>query len=113
MAFVTAQTNVIRQAGYIPALLVITGTYLNTAGDTGGIISPGYSNASGTLTAYTDASIGGRKIVSAVLTPTLSDATAPGGAVAYNLTRDRDEFTIVTTANTGGTYKIECLDNGA
>lgn len=112
MAFVTAQTNVISLAGFSPALVMITGTYVSSAGGTGGIISPGYTNASGTLTAVTGVSSACTKIVSAIATPTLSDATAPGGAIANNATRDRDEFTIVTTADTAGTYTLLCLKNG-
>src|SRR5690348_8009799 len=110
MAFVTTETNAIRLSGFTPALVLVTGTYLSSGGGTGGVISPGYTNASGTLTAVaTGNSTGCRKIIGApLLVPTLSDATAPGGAVAYNTTRDRDEFTIVTTADTGGIYVMLC-----
>lgn len=117
MAFVTTQTNAIKSAGYTPALVLVTGTYLSSAGDTGGVISPGYTNASGTFTAvtntgaYGDAS-GCTKMLFFQLSPTLSDATAPGGAIAFNATRSRDEVTIVTTADTGGTYCLYCLNNG-
>lgn len=115
MAFVTAETNVRRIDGSNPPLLVVTGTYLSSSGGTGGIISPGYNNASGTLTAVSGSkAVGARKIVGPIkLTPTLSDATAPGAAIAYNATRDRDEATIVTTADTGGMYEMICEDNGA
>lgn len=114
MAFVTTETKVVRTAGYQPAVTRIYGTYLSSAGGTGGIVSPGYTNSSGTLTASTlDGSAGCRKIINIHFTPTSNDATAPGAAIAYNTTRDRDEATMVTTADTGGIYMIECVDNGA
>lgn len=118
MAFVTTQTNVIPLAGFTPPLVLVTGTYLSSGGGTGGVISPGYTNSSGTLTAVTasagQASAAGcTQMLYAQATPTLSDASAPGGAIAQNTTRDRDEFTIVTTADTGGTYLLVCLNNGA
>ena len=114
MAFVTAETQVIKTAGYQPAMTIVFGTYTNSAGGTGGIISPGYTNSSGTLTAITNAeSVGCRKIIDIHFRPTTNDATAPGAAVAYNTTRDRDEATIVTTADSTGTYVIFCRDNGA
>lgn len=122
MAFVTVEQGAIKLAGFTPPLVLVWGTYLSSAAGTGGIISPGYNNSSGTLTAVSDGggangeslAKGARKIVGPIhLTPTLSDATAPGAAVAYNTTRDRDEATIVTTADTGGKYALLCLDNGA
>lgn len=120
MAFVTTETLVVRNAGDSPATMKIYGTYLSSAGGTGGVIAPGYSNSSGTFTAASAsnasapnaASLGGRTILFCTLTPTLSDATAPGGVKSYNTTLDEDVFTIVTTADTGGTYVLECLDNG-
>lgn len=121
MAFVTVEKSVSKIQSS-PALLLVEGTYLSSGGGTGGIISPGYNNSSGTLTAVSDGggangeslAKGARKIVGPViLTPTASDATTPGGAVAYNTTRDRDEITIATTADTGGKYAFHCLDNGA
>jgi len=112
MAFVTAQTTVIQQAGYTPATLKIYGSYTNSAGGTGGIISPGYTNASGTLTAVADASIGGRKILGVVITPSTQDATTPAAVVAYNSTRDRYDVTLTSVADATGTYILECNDNG-
>lgn len=112
MAFVTAQTSVIQTGGYTPAILKIYGSYTNSAGGTGGVISPGYTNASGTLTAVADASIGGRTILGVVITPTTEDVTTPKAIVAYNATRDRDEITITGVANSTGTYIIDCKDNG-
>lgn len=117
MAFVTTQTNAIKLGGNTPALVLVTGTYLSSGGGTGGIVSPGYTNASGTLTAVTNTAgfgdaVGCTKMLFAEFTPTLSDATAPGGAIAFNSTRSRDEFTLVTTADTGGTYVLYCLNNG-
>jgi hypothetical protein len=120
MAFVTTQTGATWGGGNTPALIVVTGTYLSSAGDTGGVVSPGYTNASGTLTAVPSSAYntsgnasGCTQILSAIFTPTLSDATAPGGVKAFNATRSRDEFTLVTTANTGGTYTLICTNNGA
>lgn len=112
MAFVTTETLVVREGGSSPARMHVYGTYLNSAGGTGGIIAAGYTNSSGSLTATTSGGLGGRKILTCVLTPTLSDVTAPGGAITYNTTIDSDIFTCVTTVDTGGTYKLECLDNG-
>jgi len=119
MAFVTVQTNATNVAGVgSPPLLMITGTYLNTGGDTGGAIAAGYNNSSGTFTAVpsqngiVNTGIGGRTILFADFTPTLSDATAPGGVKSYDATLDADVFTVVTTADTGGTYRLWCLDNG-
>lgn len=119
MAFVTTQTSAIKLAGFTPAIVLVTGTYLSTGGDTGGIVSPGYTNSSGTLTAvtntgaYGDASGCTKMLCKPILTPTLSDATAPGASgPTFNATRSRDESTIVTTADTGGTYVLVCLNNG-
>lgn len=118
MAFVTTQTAV----NYLDGpggYTLISGTYLSSSGGTGGIIAAGYTNASGTLTAVSapapglNTGIGGRKIISCILTPTLSDATAPGGAISYNTTLDADVFTCVTTADTGGLYTLICKDRGA
>lgn len=113
MAFVTTETAVIRNGGDSPATMRVYGTYLSSAGGTGGIIAAGYTNSSGTLTATASGALGGRTILNCVLTPTLSDATQAGGAISYNTTVDRDVFTCVTTADTGGIYMLECLDNGA
>jgi len=114
MAFVTTETNVVRNAGDSPATIRVYGTYLSSAGGTGGILAAGYTNSSGTLTAVSPVtgSVGGRTIINCTLTPALSDVTAPGGVKSYNTTVDSDVFTIVTTADTGGIYMLECLDNG-
>lgn len=117
MAFVTTQTNVVQLTGSQPPLLLITGTYSSSGGDTGGGIAAGYTNASGTYTAVSvsggaDSGAGGRKIISYSLTPNLSDTTAPGGVLSYNTTIDRDVLTIVTVADTAGTYQLLCMDNG-
>ena len=122
MAFVTTELGSEKIAGSAPARVRVWGTYLSSGGGTGGIISPGYNNSSGTLTAVSNGpgangasyGAGARKIIGApTLLPTLSDATVPGGAIAFNTTRDRDELTIVTTADTGGRYEMLCEDNGA
>lgn len=114
MAFVTTEEEVIKFAGFTPPLVLVKGSYLSSGGGTGGVVSPGYNNSSGTLTAVTGSeAVGCRKIIADWYRPTLSDASAPGAAVAYNTTRDRDEATIVTTADTGGKYYLLCLDNGA
>ena len=122
MAFVSNEKGAIKLAGFTPPLVKVFGTYLSSGGGTGGIISPGFNNSSGTLTAVTDGggfngasfAAGARKIVGPIkLTPTLSDATQAGAAIAYNTTRDRDEATIVTTADTGGMYEFNCIDNGS
>lgn len=116
MPFVTAQTNAVELNGSQPPLLLITGTYSSSGGDTGGGIAAGYTNASGTYTAVSvsggaDSGAGGRKIISYSLTPNLSE-TAPGGVLSYNTTIDRDVLTIVTVADTAGTYQLLCMDNG-
>lgn len=114
MAFVTTQTAVVAQAGYTPAIVKIYGTYVSSSSGTGGVVSPGYTNSSGTLTAVTgDASVGARKILGITFTPATEDVTTPKSVVAYNTTRDRDECTLTTAADGTGTYCIECLDNGA
>lgn len=115
MAFVTTETSAVQLGGFTPPLVLVSGTYLSSAGGTGGVISPGYNNASGTLTAVSgSAAAGCTTIIGApILLPTLSDATAPGGVVAQNNTRDRQEVTIVTTADTGGTYSMICTNFGA
>lgn len=118
--FVTTETNVVRNAGDSPATIRIYGTYVSSASATGGEIRPGYSLTGGTYTAASatnaaapnPASLGGRAIINATFTPTLSDATAPGGAISYSSTSDGQVFTLVTTADTGGIYMIECFDNG-
>jgi len=114
MAFNTTQTSVILEGGNTPALVWVTGTYACDGGTTGGVISPGYNNAAGTFTAASNGGSGCTQIVGPVLfTPTASDATAPGGVKAFNATRSRDEFTLVCTANSTGTYGMYCLNNGS
>lgn len=117
MAFVTTQTNVVELTGSQPPLLLVTGTYTSSAGDTGGAIAAGYTNSSGTFTAVSnslgaDTGSGGRKIISYSLTPNLSDTTAPGGVLSYNATLDSDVLTIITVADTAGVYSLLCMDNG-
>lgn len=126
MAFNSVQTSVTELAGFTPPLVLITGTYVCDAGTTGGVISPGYNNAAGTLAAATTgpgaggagcgqivgSGVGGVGGVVTVI-PTLSDATAPGGATAFNATRSRDEFTLVCTANSTGVYSMLCQNNGS
>lgn len=118
MAFVTTQTRVVLSAGYTPPLMYVYGTYLSSGGGTGGVIEAGYTNSSGTLTAVTAApgtnsGIGGVKILQCILTPTASDATAPGAAISFDATNQRDKATIVTTADTGGVYCLVCTNTGA
>lgn len=127
MAFNTVQTSVTELAGFTPALVLITGTYTNTGGDTGGVISPGYNNANGVFTAATTGpgaggagctqivGSGGASGVGGVvsLTPTTNDVTAPGGVTGFNTTRSRDEFTLVVTADADGVYSMLCLNNGS
>lgn len=115
MAFVTNETNVVKMAGYTPALVLVTGTYTNSGGGTGGVVSPGYTNSSGTLTAITNAaSAGCRTMVgSPWFQPGTEDATTPKSVVAYNTTRDRDECTLTTAADSTGFYFMYCLDNGS
>lgn len=113
MAFVTTQTAVIQVAGTTPPTLKVYGTYTNSAGGTGGILSAGYTNASGTLTAVADASIGGRTILQCYINTKTADATTVAQVQAYNTTRDRDEVTITTVADGTGTYVLECVDSGA
>lgn len=118
--FVTTETSVVRNGGDSPATLRVYGTYLSSAGATGGAIAPGYSLTGGTYTAASasntsapnPASLGGRTILFASFTPTSNDATAPGGAISYSSTLDEQVITIVTDANVGGIYMLECLDNG-
>lgn len=118
MAFVTTQTGVVVVGGNTPGVIKVYGTYLSSAGGTGGVISPGYTNSSGTLTAVSptitgnNVGTGAIKMLFCNFTPTSNDATAPGAAIAFNSTRDRDEATIVTTADTGGIYELTCLVNG-
>lgn len=119
--FVTTETNVVRNGGDSPATIRIYGTYLSSAGATGGAIAPGYSLTGGTYTAASSsnasapnaASFGGRTILNATITPALSDTAVAGGVVSYNTTLDRDVFTLISVADTGGVYMIECLDNGS
>lgn len=120
MAFVTTETNAEVLSGFTPNIVLIQGTYLSSGGGTGGVIAPGYANSSGSFTATSSTNstlgavtIGARNILFAAFTPTLSDATAPGGAISYNATLDEQVFTLVTTADTGGTYQLWCLNNGA
>lgn len=114
MAFVTSETAVIKTAGYQPALTVIYGTYTSSAGGTGGVIAPGYTNVDGTFTASTLVGSSGCRFV---LFPTLAtgtaDAVTPISATTYDTTLDRQIVTITTSANGTGTYKLECYDNGA
>lgn len=119
--FITTETAVIRNGGDTPATITIYGTYASSAGATGGAIAPGYSLTGGTYTAASasngsapsPASLGGRTILFATLTPALSDVTQAGGVKSYNTTLDEDVFTIITTVDTVGIYKLECLDNGS
>jgi len=113
MAFNTVQTAVIQEAGYTPAKLTIYGTYASSAGGTGGVIAPGYINADTVFTAYTDASIGGRYSYFLTLTSGTADAVTQIVVPSFNATLDRQVFTITTSANGTGFYKIECVDNGA
>lgn len=113
MAFVTTEDQAIRLGGFTPALIFVKGTYANSGGGTGGIVSPGYTNSSGTLTATTSAAVGGRTIIADWFTTIAADATTIASAVAYDTTRDRDEATITTVANTSGRYFLLCLDNGS
>ena len=114
MAFVTAETNVFNLGGSPKPIMLVTGTYTNSAGGTGGIIAAGYTNSSGTLTAISNAaSIGGRVILGLVLSPNAADATAPGYAKSYNTTLDADVATIVTAADSTGVYYLVCNDAGA
>ena len=110
--FVTTQTSVVSLAGFEPALLFIAGTYTSSAGATGGELAAGYSLTGGTYTAYTDSSIGGRKVVAAWLQPTTEDVTTPKTATAYNSTLDRDGVTVTSVANGTGNYYLLCIDNG-
>lgn len=114
MAFVTTETNVININGGPVPLLLITGTYTNSGGGTGGIVAAGYTNASGALTAISGAaSIGGRLIVADWYRPTTNDATAPGAAVSQNNTIHAQVATLVTDANSTGNYYLLCLNEGA
>lgn len=120
MAFVTSETSAVVQSGSTPNTIVIQGTYLSSAGGTGGAIAAGYSNSSGSFTATSASNstlgavtIGGRNVISCVFTPTLSDVTVPGGVISYNSALDAYVFTVVTTADTGGQYTLTCANNGA
>lgn len=114
MPFVTVETDVIKTAGYQPALTIIKGTFTSSGGSTGGVISPGYNNNNGTFTASTLGSIGCRNIF---FGPEVASSSASPSetqsVIAYDTTRDRFEITFTTGANQTGTYKIECYDNGA
>jgi hypothetical protein len=114
MAFVTTETSVTELAGSPRPKLLVCGTYTSSAGGTGGVLAPGYTNSSGTFTAISGAqSVDGRKILSTWITPLTSTATQPGGVVSYNSTLDSDVFTVVTTADTAGKYMLLCTDAGA
>lgn len=119
MAFVTTETNVIALAGGPRPLVLVSGTYTNTAAGTGGIIMPGYTNSSGTFTAITYATgaqsaSGARRVISSWLQTTTEDATTPKTATAYESTSyDRDQVTITTVANGTGNYYILAEDAGA
>lgn len=118
MSFVTTQEDVTYLSGP-GGLTLVSGTYLSAGGGTGGIVIPGYTNASGTLTAITpdapglNVGAGCRNIHAYWFTPTSNDATAPGAAKSYDSTTyDRDIITMVTTADTGGRYFMLCSDVG-
>lgn len=114
MAFVTTETEVVKTAGYNGALTLIKGTFTNTGGSTGGVISPGYTNNNGVFTASTLDSAGCRKIFFGPIL--VSSSAAPGEpqvVIAYDATRDRFEATVTTAADQSGTYLIYCNDNGS
>lgn len=115
MAFTTTETSVTLVSGPANAPMIITGTYASTAGDSGGIIAAGYTNASGVLTAISPAtgSIGGRFIKYITFTPTASDATQVGAAITYNTTIDAQIATMISVANSTGTYMMICDNAGA
>jgi len=115
MAFVTTQTSFQRLAGFTPPLILITGTYLSSGGGTGGVVSPGYNNSSGAFTAATGdflPTLGGRKILNCIFNTSAQNLATVGSVQAFNTTRLRDELTITTDANTGGTYTLLCEDRG-
>lgn len=121
MSFVTAEVSAQVLSGFTPNIILIQGTYTNAGSGTGGVIAPGYANSSGsfTLTSVGNATlgavtVGGRQILNAQFTPATNDATAPGAPVAtYDATLDRYIVTLVTTADSTGTYQLWCLNNGA
>lgn len=116
MAFSSTERAVIQLAGFTPPLIICVGDYASSAGGTGGVIAGGYNNTNGTLAASGvngSAGLGARQLATILLTPTASDATAPGAAISYDTTLDAQKATIVTTADTAGRYMIIAVDNGA
>ncbi len=123
MAFVTTQTSVTNFGGNTPSLVLVTGTYSLSGGDTTGVIAPGYTNASGVFTAAANGGAGLTSIVGAngssgvggyvSLTPNASDATQAGGVTSFNVTLSRVVFNLTATANSTGTYQMFCLNNGS
>lgn len=113
-SFDTTQTQVIKTAGYQPALTIVTGTFASSAGATGGVIIPGYDNANGTFTASSlTGAEGCRNIAFDIYTTTTEDATTVKSVISYDATYDRYKVTLTTAANSTGRYTIYCYDNGA
>ncbi len=113
-AFNTVQTNVVRTAGYEPALIIVSGTYASSAGATGGVIAPGYDNANGTFTASADtAGLGARTIAfGPFYTSTSASPSSLQTVISYDTTKGRDIATVTSAANQTGTYTVYCFDNG-
>lgn len=114
MAFATTETSVTILSGFTPNFMLIIGTYVSSSSGTGGVISPGYTNASGSLTAISGAaSIGGRDIVGFWTQPATEDVTCTKAVTAYSSTTDADQVTLTTATDGTGVYFILALNNGA
>jgi hypothetical protein len=112
--FITTETGVLQLSGGAKPLLLVNGTYISSAGATGGVIVPGYTTSGGAYTAISGSqAVGARKVLGYVFTPTLADINCVTAALSYDTTLDRDFVTITTEADTGGTFSIICEDAGS
>jgi hypothetical protein len=107
MAFATTETYCFDISAGTTSLKLLIGTFTNTSGSTGGVISPGTPSSGSAVTG----SSGIKQILFNFYESTSSSPSAIQSVVAYDSTDDRDELTITTAANQTGRYAILGIDS--
>lgn len=103
MAFIVNE-QYIQQFGGNKGLSILFATYTNTAGSTGGTISPGYSTGSGAVLAD---SLQIRRIHAVIATPFNTPGNAPQAAApVFDATKQADQVVFTTVADQDGQLLI-------
>lgn len=102
MAFATTETTCTPITAGGTELLLLVGTYASSAGDTGGVITPGTPSSGNAA----DNSSYIRKITGSLFNATSASPGAVREVTSYDATGDRDIVTITTSANQTGQYFI-------